>query len=273
MLNTYYVAKLNINGNIFTNSKNLQEIKGVLIPNRIKQFKIQKNDNRFYTYRNHIYTLANISELSENILEGDIIKEIKTTIQELRGSKTEKRNVDDSISIHFFYIISEELIFIEKNQYYRDSILEIFGNLISLNNIDIGDIKINLLNRISNIKNFIQKNDIRRITFKYIMPNDPKTDTGVAKILSELNANNATQTFSNSEGLSLTDDNNKMKEYTKEILEFAKKGYGTVIAKDSSGNTIKSVETPKEIKLDSVVTSDIIEEKVNDIKEDLDDEW
>ena len=101
MSDTYYIAKLNINGNIFTDNNNFNKIKTELIPNRILSFK----DGYSITQKHVKYTFADVEKLSKDIISGKVVKLFDRELENVNKGKTLKKLEQDGKECKFFYSI------------------------------------------------------------------------------------------------------------------------------------------------------------------------
>ncbi|MBS1004949.1 hypothetical protein JK163_01260 [Levilactobacillus brevis] len=272
----YYLAKLNIIENIFT--EDMQRIKMELIPQRVLSFK---NDTLFYTVGHKIdgesrakWTFSDVEQMSSNIISGNIAKQEEVTRFEIREGKSVKSVANDAKLVKFFYLIGEELLLIQSNSgiNYADSII-IFRQLLLLNDDLhlIGDIKINVLsNQSKAIEELISK-PVRKITLKYHVPNDPKTLNTISDILLDAHAQKGKFEIQNPDGLKAT-EHGKLSRVFSNIISITKKGYGEWSAKVGSKKhpkTLSSEEYPitKNVSDDSLKDGVSVTKVVKEMKD------
>jgi len=190
----FYGSKLNINANIF--NQDLNNIKKNLIPERIKSFSKYDGKSRLYRLGksddkllNPVrWTLANVTEIEDNVLSGDVVKVSKTTFDILQGVKTEPEEVDRALKIHFYYFVDDEVVIMQSNQYIHYDIgLSVLKTILS-RDVNIGELDFEVYMRYTQFERELFEDTIRKITLNYVTPNDPRTLNSISDILLNNNA-------------------------------------------------------------------------------------
>lgn len=242
MSSTYYVAKLNINGNIFTDEKNFNKIKTELIPNRILSFK-NGNSKNYITQKKKKYTFADIEKLDEDIIFGKIVKLFNRELENVNEGKTLKKWEQDGKECKFFYSIENELFLLQKCDLYKggNALLDIIANLIETD-YNIGELKIKLLKTSQDIRKILIRDKIKEIQFNYIHPNDQTTLDQFSQAMNSIEAStgNMTMKAAKEKELVLADKYGNAKPITQDMLKYINNGYGDIIAVKTDGSKLNS---------------------------------
>lgn len=271
---TYLIFKLNISTNIFSGTESVADIKRNKIPNAILAFQNIDVDP-FIRDRGSKYTLANIEQLDENIIVGDVFRErdSKTSLYDEGRTKTCHQPEGDTFP--FIYTIEEEFLFIKKNNSPKSQTLaEKFGEIISSYDTSIGDLKVDSKDCIDSVQTIIQNNKITKYEFTYIAPNDDPTFDDFGEFISEFNGTNGKIDFENKNGLSLINQKGEERPFVKQSLKYSKKGYGsTKITYIDDRQHSKTIHTNDSIMTEVLPTDktkleEIIQTVINKLKEE-----
>lgn len=242
MSNIYYVAKLNINGNIFTDDKNFNKIKTKLIPNKILSFK-NGNSKNYITQKKEKYTFADIEKLDKDIIFGKIVKLFDRELENVNEGKTLKKWEQDGKECKFFYSIENELFLLQKCSLYQggNELLNIIENLIETD-YNIGELKIKLLKASQDIRKILINDKIKEIQFNYIHPNDKTTLDQFSEAMNSIEASTGNMNWkaAKEKTLVLADKYGNAKPITQDMLKYTNNGYGDIIATKDDGSKIKS---------------------------------
>lgn len=271
----YYLAKLNITENIFT--EDMEKIKLDRIPKRILSFK---QSTMFYSVGHKIsgegktkWTFSDVDQLSAGIISGNIAKQEAVDRIEIKDGRSIMSTENNAKLVKFFYLIKEELLLVQSNSDINsaDSVI-IFRQLLLLNDQLhlIGDIDVKLLSDQSHLINELMNKPVRRIVLNYRVPNDPRTLNGISDILLDVHAKTGTVKVENSDGLK-SKENGKLSKVFSDITTIVSKGYGTWQAKVGSKKHLKTVSSEsspvtKNIPDDSLKNEREVESAVEEMK-------
>ncbi|MHC9536895.1 hypothetical protein ACVQ8P_03735 [Dellaglioa sp. BT-FLS60] len=278
MAQKFYGSKININGNIF--NQNVKEIKMSLIPEKIKQYDNKNKENRFIKQKsnqnskiqNIEWTLANIVQISDDILSGDIVKKFQRSIEQLVGARTQKTFRDEAEKVHFFYFIETEILLCQtKTDISYEEAFEHFKMLLDHNDEQIGYLNIQLLTRVDEFETELFSDTIQKIKLNYVVPNDPDTLNSISDILLDNNASTGKFEIENKEkGIKSYEQDGSKSKLVLNLLEIMKKGFGSIEARIGNrrhSKSIKSKEFPVSARIEESDLKDI--KAIEKLKKDI----
>lgn len=225
----FYGSKLNINANIF--NQNIEEIKKELIPKRINSFnESSKDENITIGDSKTKWTIANVKCLDKDLISADIVKVFKSSIEQLSGSKTISKEIEEANKVHFYYYVNDEILLMQSSKEINHELAtSIFKKIIS-QDVNIGEVILEPITKSSKFKDELLNSFIRKLSIEYITPNDPRTLDSFADILSDNNANKGKLELENQKNGIKKFENNKPSKIIKEAIELNSLGYGQIIA-------------------------------------------
>ncbi|MCI1912947.1 MAG: hypothetical protein LKJ06_07935 [Schleiferilactobacillus harbinensis] len=255
----YYTAKLNISGNLFSN--NLQEIKLKAIPETLMKFSDQQFGEKMVvkestqktanSVRYNRWILTDMEKIDEGIIEGNLTKIFPREEIVLEGVRT-KTTVEDQIrTAHFFYVIRDELLAFQST---TDINYQVFPRKFEIlmkkadTDLQIGDVRIELLTRIDEFKQKLFSQPVRRVLLKFVTPNDPKTTDSIADILLGSRAKKADfkmENFTDDEGLQAKDSDGQPVKLFSDFFLLLERGYGSLKAWVGNRNRPEVIESEK----------------------------
>lgn len=272
----YYLAKLNITENIFTDD--IGKIKLDRIPKRILSFK---QSTMFYSVGHKIsgegktkWTFSDVDQMDDDIISGNIAKQESIDRIEIKNGKSIVSTENNAKLVKFFYLVKEELLLVQSNADINsaDSVI-IFRQLLLLNDQLhlIGDVDIKLLTDQSHLINELMSKPVRQIVLNYRVPNDPKTINRVSDILLDAHAKTGALKMENPDGLE-SKENGKLSKVFSDITTIVSKGYGTWKAKvgnKKNSKIIRSDSSPvtKNISDDALKSGMDVKAAVEEMKE------
>lgn len=232
----YFICKLNINENLFSD---FDRIKNELIPKAINSYK---NPHELEKIGNKNMTLSDINNEISGIITGKIYiqNNIKSDYYNDSTGTTEKTSQDQGKTNNFIYLIESEFLLLSVNKKDLLKRLREFSELIEIANEEIGNLEINPISISKEIRDIILNRKIISFKAEYIAPNDPKTAQGMFKNIEDLKATKAKESYYNKNGLSLTTENNTIKEPINNLLDNIEHGYGSVEIEDDNKEKITS---------------------------------
>ena len=254
---TYYICKLNINENIFTN--NFDEIKSELIPEALKSYKQPHPVERIL---DKDVTLSDINDEIEGIIVGKIYTAINKESNRYndKTGTTEKETIDDGKTNDFIYLVEDELLLVRITKKELKKSLDRFATLIERTNPEIGELKINPIPEVKELRETILNRTIISFKVTYIAPNDPRTTRDMIGIAEDIHAAKAEELYSGKHGLELT-ENGEIKPFINNHIISAENGYANIELEDSQKKKIssqKNLACIKDIKEKSIVDRSII---------------
>lgn len=272
----YYLAKLNITENIFTDD--IEKIKLDRIPKRILSFK---QSTMFYSVGHKIsgegktkWTFSDVDQMDDDIISGNIAKQESIDRIEIKDGKSIVSTENNAKLVKFFYLVKEELLLVQSNADINsaDSVI-IFRQLLLLNDQLhlIGDVDVKLLTDQSHLINELMSKPVRQIVLNYRVPNDPKTINRVSDILLDAHAKTGALKMENPDGLE-SKENGKLSKVFSDITTIVSKGYGTWKAKvgnKKNSKIISSDSSPvtKNISDDALKSGMDVKAAVEEMKE------
>ena len=213
----FIAAKVNINQNIFSSNK---EKLITLIPDAInRKEELKKHswtwkftDIEFFNFDNKEYIFGNLA------------KSRYESVDVLEGDKTKSFRIPNPVatSASFFYDVVHEVLIFEEGPINKNEFMQIFEELVYKSNIEIGEIKVNLIPIKDQIYREIQAIEVlTKIEFDIIPPNMIEKDTykTLNQIVTDENATRMKMVFENEDGL------NKEGDYITEGIEMTSNAY------------------------------------------------
>lgn len=243
-MNKYYVAKLNVSENIF--SDNLQDIKLNKIPSLLLRF-IGDGSNSPAFFKEKVgrgqqpvdyiwWTITDVSRIDEEVIQGNLTKVFQKPELEIEGTRTRKEFVRQVRTAHFYYLVSSEKVFFQST---TDISFHIFCKkfeqvlLEGDKNFEVGTVVVELLTQVLAFQDKIMNQPVFRVHLRFTAPNDPKTSGSIADILLNSGAKKGdfkAENFDDDKGLLKKNDNGKISPLFADFLELLSKGYGSLIA-------------------------------------------
>lgn len=233
----FYVAKLNVNGNIFVDSTDLDNIIVKKIPNHLLKFKSESDLDLSYMDKldGSKWGLYDVKEINgkERIIYGNLVRTIEMDRNLLDDNVLTEDKVPFSYFSKFFYIVEKEyLIFQSTTNINYEDFLIYFKKMMEFDNgiSEIGEIELILLTKTDEIEAILLKKLITKLDFYFVQPNNRRNFNKIQDIFNESNSKKGNVTLENSEGLKTTESANKDKltDNVKEIVELTNNGYGSI---------------------------------------------
>lgn len=261
----FYGSKLNINANIF--NQNVEEIKKELIPKRIISFNESSKDESVTIGDSKIkWTIANVKCLGKNLISADIVKVFKSSIEQLLGSKTINKEIEEANKVHFYYYVNDEILLMQSSKEINYKLATLVFKKIISQDVNIGEVVLEPIIKSLKFKDQLLKSFIRKLKVEYITPNDPKTLDSFADILIDNNANKGVLELENQKnGIKKFENNKEPSKIIKEAIELNDLGYGHITAQ--TGEKRKEHKT---IKSDSYPAFSMIDKKEKNNKKSID---
>lgn len=213
----FIAAKVNINQNIFSSDK---EKLITLIPEAInKRAKLEKHS---WTWQFTDIEFLNLD--NKEYIFGNLGKSRFESVDVVDGDKTKAYQIPNPVatSASFFYDIVDEVLIFEEGPINKNEYMKSFEELVYASNIEIGEIKINLIPIKDQIYKEIQSIEVlTKIEFDIIPPNMIEKDTykSLNQIVNDENAVRMKMVFENQDGL------NKEGDYITEGIEMTSNAY------------------------------------------------
>lgn len=282
--NKFYVAKVNVNQNIFTTDQKLSDIINIKIPEQILKF----SKNYIGLYHTETtpngeeirWTLANTQKLSDNFLIGYLSKskplEYNTVTEDNKIKEEQPENVFSTEFCYFVYNIKKEILIFDTNRFInRDTFIRVFKKLLEFEDglEQIGEVEIVMMTETTELRSILSSKQVVYFKVEIVHPNSRRRQfNSMKKTIDEMNAKKLTQTMSNDNGLKVVSDNNESEdednEFTpvvSESLEMSEAGYAEIdLAYIEKGKrlTSSSKASPVVVSVDSFDSENINHEEL-----------
>ncbi|MBO0485950.1 hypothetical protein [Vagococcus fluvialis] len=233
----FYVAKLNVNGNIFVDPIDLDNIIEKKIPNHLLKFKSESDLDLSYIDKldGSKWGLYDVKEINgqERIIYGNLVRTVEMERNLLDDNVLTEDKVPFSYFSKFFYVVEKEyLIFQSTTNINYEDFLIYFKKMMEFDNgiSEIGEIELILLTKTDEIEDILLKKLITKLDFYFVQPNNRRNFNKIQDIFNESNSKKGNVTLENSEGLKTTEgtDKDKLTDNVKEIVELTNNGYGSI---------------------------------------------
>lgn len=235
----YYFAKLNVNGNIF--SQDVDEIISKLIPEAIQ------NDEIEITYRQNRYSFTDTKEVNFEdriFIHGNLTKAKKIKALVKDGNITKEKEFDEfgANTAEFFYDVNNEIIVYRTTSEIKDEHFQKFFKELIERDYRIGELKIFPYTKENSIRDKINSIDVvTDLKFFLIKPNPGKKEFfEFENVIKENNLKELDIIMSNKEGIRLKKNE---KEFTNTIesgIILVESAYGRAEVKGYNRSLVKT---------------------------------
>lgn len=248
--NNFYVAKVNVNQNIFSALEEVENIIRKMIPQQILEFSNSYKGMHLAkeagTENEIRWTLANTEKQDDNLISGLLTKSTPLEYQTVTNENTVIDEQPDgkfkTEACFFTYFIEEELLAFDTNRFIpRDTFLTIFKELLEFEDgiINIGEVEIILKTETSSLLNIFLTKNITYFRVEIVHPNSRKKQfNSMRGIVTDMNAKKATFNMTNDSGLKILSDDNKkddkdlteddLNPIVKDSLKMSEEGYAEI---------------------------------------------
>lgn len=251
-----YVAKVNVNQNIFNSEENVKKIINDLIP---KQIIAYTNDYKG-KYISEIaddgseirWTLADTTYVNKNIITGNLTKSIPLQYESIdEENRTVEKKPEDEFetkSAFFVYFIDiEKLCFKTSSFINRNVFIKKFKKLLEFEKglVNIGEVEILLVTESSEVRDILLNKKVTEIKIEVIQPNGRKKQyESMRAIISQSKSKKTQFTLQNNDGLQVKEDNtDELSAILAEGLDMTEEGYGSMSVSYFEGKKIKKSST------------------------------
>lgn len=251
-----YIAKVNVNQNIFNSEETVKKIINELIPQQIIDFT-DKYKGKFITESakdgsDIRWTLADTTYVNDNIITGNLTKSIPLQYDSIDDENriVEKKPEDEyeTNSAFFVYFVDiEKLCFKTSRFINRNTFIQKFKQLLEYKDglVNIGEVEILLVTESSEVRQILLTKKITEIKIEVIQPNGRKKQYESMQAIIKQNKSKKTKiTLQNNDGLQVKeDDSEEINELLTEGLEMTEEGYGSISVSYVEGKKTKKSST------------------------------
>lgn len=240
-LNDFYIAKVNVNQNIFNEEEEVNEIISKRIPEQILEFtKGYKGD--YITEKANDgseirWSLAETTLINKNVISGNLTKSVPLRYDSIDDeNKIVEKSPEDEFeteSAFFIYFIDiEKLCFKTNQQINKNIFLRKFKELLEFKNgfYIIGELEIFLITESEKIKHLLLTKKVTDIKIEVIQPNGRKRQyKRMQTIIKSTKSKKTNIKLQNNDGLQVrADDSEELNDILSEGIKMTEDGYGTM---------------------------------------------
>lgn len=267
-LNKFYVAKVNVNQNIFSGDENVEKIIKEYIPEQILNFT-EAYVGKYIAYDANTneevrWTLANTANFSEEYLTGYLSKSrplaYSLITEENKIIEEQPEGKFQTESSFFVYNIEKELLIFDTNRFInRDTFIKIFKQLLEFEEgiQKIGEVEIVMKTETTELKKILFSKTITSFRVDIVHPNSRRRQFDSMKgIINDTNSKRSSFKLTNETGLKVKETEPSREEdlvpIFAESLEMSENGYAELkveYRENGEKKTSESKATPVNIKI------------------------
>jgi hypothetical protein len=274
----FYMAKVNVNQNIFNAEEEVVSIINEKIPEQILEFtnsykgkyipEIAKDGSEVR------WTLADITKVNDEIITGNLTKSLPLKYDSLnKENKVIEKSPKDEFRTEkafFVYFVDIEKVCFKTNRVLNKNIfVEKFKDLLEFEHgyYTIGELEVILITESSTVKNILINHKIAEIKLDIVYPNGKKTFSKLQDIFKSTRTNKAQLNLKNKGGLQVKEENTgELNDVVKEGLGMTEAGYGSMSVRYYDGGKLKTSSTKNSpVKLDVDMPEDGTNVRKSDI--------